>query len=277
MEKIKKSLKNLKASLNYLFKVFQIKLSLWSVYRLKLVVWIVSGIVEPIIWSVLWYATAQGSDSISMTGAQILSYYLFTALMVRITRSWTFDTLRKQIKQGKYTKYLLWPKGVVLYRIGSDWANRVVTVSVLLPIWGIWLAVLNGRGLFEIDMESLVLFMVALLNATILRFCLDLVLGHVALFWEKMDGIAQIYWSAFRLLGGVTVPLLILPVWAFNLIKLLPFRYIVSFPIEIFQGLISDQDILKGFAISGGWLILEIIALSIIFKYGLRKYEAVGI
>lgn len=270
-------IKNLRNHLKYLSRIFVIKLSVWSQYRLKLVVWIISGVVEPVIWSVLWYVTAQSSDSIAMNGTQILSYYLFTALLVRITRSWTFDTLRKEIKNGDYSKYLLWPKGILLYRLGADWANRLVTVLVLLPLWVIWMAVLLFRGDLEVESANLLLFLVAILNATMLRFLLDMVLAHLALFWEKMDGISQIYWSAFRLLGGVTVPLLILPLWAFDLVKLLPFRYMVSFPIEIFQGLISSEEIISGFILSAVWFLVEFATLILILKYGLRKYEAVGI
>jgi ABC-2 type transport system permease protein len=92
-----------------------------------------------------------------------------------------------------------------------------------------------------------------------------------------MDGISQIYWSAFRLLGGVTVPLLLLPDWAFKAVRLMPFRYIVSFPIEVYQGIIDSETIIQGFIISGVWILVELVALTIIFKYGLKNYEAVGI
>jgi ABC-2 type transport system permease protein len=261
----------------YVAAVFIAKLSLWTAYRLKLVVWIISGIIEPIIWSVLWYATSQTSATLEMTGNQILSYYLFTAFVVRVTRSWTFDTIRKEIRKGRYTKYLLWPKGIIGYRIGSDWATRIVTVSVLLPFWLIWFFILSRQGLFEVEPQNAGLFLAALINSIIIRFLLDLVLGHIALFWTKMDGISQIYWSAFRLLGGVTVPLLLLPDWAFKAVRLMPFRYIVSFPIEVYQGIIDSETIIQGFIISGVWILVELVALIIIFKYGLKNYEAVGI
>jgi ABC-2 type transport system permease protein len=277
MHFITKKMQALWNSIRYVLVVFKAKVSLWAVYRLKLVIWIISGILEPIIWSVLWYMTSQSSSTLQMSGKQILNYYLFAALMGRLTRSWTFDTIRKQIRIGKYSKYLLWPKSIILFRLGADWANRIITVSALLPFWVIWLLILKGNNLFEFRVENFTIFVLCTLSAILIRFLLDMMLGHLALFWKKMDGISQIYWSAYRLFGGVTVPLQILPDWTFHAIKFLPFRYIVSFPIEVFQGALNMQEIREGLIISGGWIVVAIIMLLIIFKYGLRKYEAVGI
>jgi len=263
--------------IRYILRVFELKAHVWAVYRLKLIVWIISGIIEPIVWSVLWYVTSQQAEDLAMTGAQILSYYLFVALMSRISRSWTFDTIRKEIRLGRYTKYLLWPKGVIGFRIGADWSNRIVTVIVLLPIWVVWLVLLMNKGLFVVESSRFLLFIIALLLGIVVRFLLDMVLAHLTLFFEKMDGVAQVYWAAFRLFGGVTVPLLLLPSWAFDAIKLLPFRYMVSFPIEIFQGLADSSGIIQGFTLCLMWISVEIIILYILFKYGLRKYEAAGI
>lgn len=270
MEKVLREIK-------YIARVFELKSHVWMVYRLKLVVWIISGIVEPVVWSVLWYVTAEQSDDIAMTGAQILSYYLFVALMSRISRSWTFDTVRKEIRLGRYTKYLLWPKGVIGFRIGADWSNKVITISVLLPIWIVWLGFLSNKRLFVVDTTNILLFLLAIVLGIFVRFFLDMCLAHLTLFFERMDGVAQVYWSAFRLLGGITVPLLLLPSWAFNITTVLPFRYMVSFPIEVFQGLIDTRTIYRGFGIGFVWLMLEILVLVFIFRFGLRRYEAAGI
>lgn len=263
--------------IRYIVSVFELKTHLIMVYRLKLVVWIIAGIVEPVVWSVLWYVTSQQTDDLAMTGAQILSYYLFAALMSRLCRSWTFNTVRKEIRLGRYTRYLLWPKGITGFRVGADWADRLVTVIALLPIWLVWLALLIKRRLFIVESSNVFLFIVAVFLGIFVRFFLDMVLAHLTLFFKKMDGVAQVYWAAFRLFGGITVPLLLLPSWAFNVIKLLPFRYMVSFPIEIFQGTADAGSIVQGFTLCVGWICVEALILHLLFKYGLRRYEAAGI
>lgn len=263
--------------IKYVWASFRLELHRWSVYRLRLIVWIISSIIEPVVWSVLWYVTSEKSGDLIMSGAEILSYYLFITLMKRVVRSWTFDVLRKQILSGSYTKFLIWPKSVVGYRFGADWANRIISVSALIPFWLGWMMVLINRGLLVVDMSNFMLFILAVLWATLLRFLFDMFLAHLTLYFENIEGIAQVYWAAFRVFGGTTVPLLLLPAWAFGITKVLPFRYVISFPVEIFQGLVGPEEIAQGFLISGIWMGVIVLGLSYIFKVGLRKYEAVGL
>jgi ABC-2 type transport system permease protein len=270
-------LKKIRRESRYIWSVFEVNLHLWGVYRLKLVIWILTGLVEPIIWSVLWFVTAQNSEGLAMTGPEILTYYLFISLVSRLTRSWTFDDLRKEIVHGKYSKYMLWPTGVTGYRWGADWANKVVTVLMLLPFWIFWLWILVSNGLFALEPTNIVFFLIALGIATSVRFFMDMVLAHLVLWTEQGDGLAIVYYAVSRLFGGIIVPLALLPAWAHTITKLLPFRYLYSFPIEVFQGVISDREMVQGFAIAVGWLVFWVVGLQIILKVGLRRYEAAGI
>jgi ABC-2 type transport system permease protein len=272
-----KRIRKIKREISYIYTVFKTGLHVWMVYRLKLVVWIVSGLVEPIVWSVLWYAVAQESGDLPMTGAEIMTYYLLIALVSRVTRSWTFDMVRKEIVHGKYTKYLLWPAGITGFRFGSDLANKVITVAALLPVWLLWTVVLARNGLLVFSFENIPLFVLALILAVGIRFYLDMILGHVVLWIERANGLSVVYYSASRLFGGMTVPLVFLPGVLYAVTALLPFRYIYSFPIEIFQGTVDGSQILYGFLIGGAWLLGEILVLQLILKVGLKRYEAAGI
>ncbi len=270
-------MKKVRNELKYIVAVFKVKLHMWMVYRLKLAVWIISGIIEPIVWSVLWYAVAQKDSQLAMTGPEVLSYYLMISLVYRLTRSWTFETLRKEILSGKYSKYLVWPRGIVGFRLGADMANKVITVSALLPVWFVWMFVLLENGWLQLEAENIALFGFGLIFASAIRFLLDMILGHIALWFEKIDGIALVYHSVSKLLGGMTVPLILLPDWAYNFARFSPFRYIFSFPVELFQGKISPDQMRLDILVGIGWLILGVAALQFVFKVGLKKYEAVGI
>lgn len=270
-------MKTVAGNLRYIFTVFRTNLQLWGVYRLKLVVWILSGLVEPLVWSILWFVTATQSDQVGMTGPEILTYYLLIALVSRLTQSWTFDDLRREIVGGEYNKYLIWPKGVTGFRVGADLANKAITVIILLPFWSIWMFILIRNGMFVLAPTSIPLFILALILAMAIRFYLDMILAHVVLWTEQVNGLAVIYHAIDRLFGGVVVPLMVLPVWAYTVTKLLPFRYIYSFPVEVFQGIVPMSEIVQGFAIGLGWLVIEFVVYQLVIKHGLKRYEAAGI
>lgn len=56
----------------------------------------------------------------------------------------------------------------------------------------------------------------------------------------------------------------------------LPFRYMVSFPIEIVTGQLPFIGMLAGFAWQTGWLILALILSAVVWRRGLRHHTAVG-
>jgi len=264
---------NLKTSL----ATFKVGLPQLLAYRFKLVMWVVSGVLEPVVWSVLWYVMAKESEDAVLAGAQVMTYYLFIGLVSRLTWSWTFDDLRSEILQGKYSKYLLWPANIVAYRFGMDMANKGLTLVALLPLWVVWLLVLRSKGLFAFSIGGLPVFALGLGLAIGVRFLVDMTLAHVALWFGRTDGIKIAYHSVSRVLGGITVPLALLPVWASGIAALLPFRYMYSFPVEALLGLVKGEELVRGVGIAVGWLFMSALALVAIMKFGLTRYEATDV
>jgi len=60
-------------------------------------------------------------------------------------------------------------------------------------------------------------------------------------------------------------------------LQLLPFRYTLSFPVEILTGRLGSYDLRFGFLIAGIWLIVLWFVYKLAFKFSIRKYEAEGI
>ncbi len=243
--------------LHYIWAVFKVELDMLAAYRFRLVVWILSGLVEPLVWCVLWYATAKYGAGLTYSTGEVLVYYLFVALVSRITKSWSFDKIKLDVWNGDYSKYLLWPRGVIGYRIGSDWANRVLSVVTLLPIWLVLLGLTISGGLIRFDLLAFILALPALVISIYIAFFLDMILGHFIIWIGKGEGIDLVYQAANRILSGRVVPLSFLPLGLFTFAKLLPFRYDVSFPIEIAMGKLTSSEIVMGFSIGTFWLIVQ--------------------
>ncbi len=270
---MKKSLHDVKI----VFASLRANFSKHLAYRFKLFIWVAAAIVEPLIWSALWYVTAKNGKGMSLTSDQVLTYYLFIAFVSRITASWTFDDLREKILNGSYSKYLLLPANIFQMRFGEDLGQKLLNVITVLPFWLIWMVVLVANNVVAINVSGILLFIIALIFAIAVQFCLDMILAHLALWFSKTEGVAIVYHSVSRVLGGIIVPLILLPGWAYSISKLTVFRYIYSFPVEILQGLLSRSDVILGFGVMGIWISALLLAYYLMQKFGLKKYEAVGI
>jgi ABC-2 type transport system permease protein len=57
---------------------------------------------------------------------------------------------------------------------------------------------------------------------------------------------------------------------------MLPFRYMVGFPIEVLTGHLATRELLFGFSCQLGWLSLTVILSRLVWRSGLRRYSAIG-
>jgi ABC-2 type transport system permease protein len=61
-----------------------------------------------------------------------------------------------------------------------------------------------------------------------------------------------------------------------GLSHVLPFRWMVSFPVETALGRLGPADVLAGYAAQLGWIVAAGILLRLVWRAGIRRYSAVG-
>ncbi|HET8841537.1 MAG TPA: ABC-2 family transporter protein, partial [Ktedonobacteraceae bacterium] len=77
-------------------------------------------------------------------------------------------------------------------------------------------------------------------------------------------------------LSGQLAPLSLFPLPVQWLAQSLPFRWMVAFPVEVLLGGLSASSFAIGLAAQIIWLGLAMGLLVLLWKYGLRRYSAVG-
>ena len=76
--------------------------------------------------------------------------------------------------------------------------------------------------------------------------------------------------------GGQVAPVALLPgaIKAFAVV--LPFRYTLGFPIEVFIGSLDSAELALGFALQAGWIVFGLILMRVLWRSGVKQYQAVG-
>jgi ABC-2 type transport system permease protein len=96
-------------------------------------------------------------------------------------------------------------------------------------------------------------------------------------FWTtRINAINQVYFVIFLFFSGRLAPLDLLPSFAQTLATLLPFRWMLSFPLELLLGLLSTQEILTGYAMQLGWTAVVVALMLLAWRSGVRQFSAVG-
>ena len=71
-------------------------------------------------------------------------------------------------------------------------------------------------------------------------------------------------------------PVVLLPGPIQALALLLPFWYMLGFPVEVLMGQLTAGELVRGFSLQIGWLLVAVGLYQLVWRRGLRRYSAVG-
>ncbi|KPD01042.1 hypothetical protein LR69_00823 [Geobacillus sp. BCO2] len=123
---------------------------------------------------------------------------------------------------------------------------------------------------------QVVLFLAAVVLGAALRFLLSYSCGLLAFWVTKVAAVYGVIDVISLFLSGRIAPLEMLPPVLREWSEWLPFRYMISFPIEIATGVAGGEEMVRGFAVAAGWMALFVAGLQWLWKAGMRKNQAVG-
>jgi ABC-2 type transport system permease protein len=84
------------------------------------------------------------------------------------------------------------------------------------------------------------------------------------------------YYVLMLFLSGQVAPIGLFPAPVQLAANVLPFRWMVAFPVELLLGRLSLRETAAGFAVLLAWLAVGFVGLRITWRLGLKQYSAVG-
>lgn len=256
---------------------YKLALSAEFVYRWRVFIWVISDALQPILFALLWSAVA-ASGSNKFSQESIISYYFMVAIVSKLTQQdWSLQTVSNSIISGDFSKYLVRPFNYLAEMLGSSLAMRSLRIAMLLPLLAVGYYFLQDQLSYVILPATVFLFTVAVIVGFLISFLLGNIFALSAFFVKQILGMRALYVNLVSILSGEYIPLAILPAGLFFFLELLPFRYVLSFPIEIIMGSIHPDEIRRGFFIAIFWVFALYGIYKLIYKIAIQKYEAEGI
>ena len=146
-------------------------------------------------------------------------------------------------------------------------------MTSLLDVYGA-----QFKAVLEEQLQYRVLMAIGLLWLVLqLRFLVEWTLGLLALWVTRMSAVRQLYAVVLLFLSGQVAPLSLFPPQVQTATALLPFRWMVAFPVDVLLGHLTAGQTLIGLAAQGTWVVLTLALLAIAWRAGLRRYAAVGL
>jgi ABC-2 type transport system permease protein len=246
----------------------------WMQYRSFFFVLAFGWMIPPLVALFAWLAAAGDGDLGGMDRGAFVAYYLALVLANQLTYAQTNWTLGDVIRMGGLNAWLVRPLPALYNVLASEVAGKVVYLVFVIPVAALLALVLRPE--LTTTPAQVGLALVSLLLAWALRFFWGCWLALLAFWSTRADALLAVQDSLVFLLSGIAAPVMLLPGVLQTLSRVLPFRYMVGFPVEILVQPLPAGEIVFGLAMQVGWLALALALTAVVWRAGLRRYAAVG-
>ncbi len=245
-------------------------------YRTANYAYMLGMIAEPVIYLVVWstVARSQGGAVEGITVGEFAAYYIVWTLVRNMNIVFTPYGWEGRIRQGELSGMLVRPVHPIHYDLAYFAGWKFVVILLWLPIAAV--LTLIFRPTFDISLLEICVFLIAIWGAYLIRSMLLWVLGMVTFWTTRVSALYDMYFTAELLLSGRLLPLALLPGWAATVADVLPFKYTFGYPIEVIAGDLSTRELFIGLAMQVLWVAVGALLVAVVWRFGVRRYSAVG-
>jgi len=197
-------------------------------------------------------------------------------LAVRLaTSNWMAWQMSMEIRDGTLSAKLLRPIHP-LYAFAADHLSAIpMRILVVSPIVAVMIATSWDR-LARHDPSLVVVLLASLVGAWLLTFFSMVILGSVAFYVDSAMGVFELWIGVHGIFSGYLIPLEVLPGWVSKLAAVLPFRFMLAFPVETLVGLLSPAEALRQLAAQWLYVALTGVLAVRVWHAGVRRFAAFG-
>lgn len=256
--------------------LFRTDLALMLQYRAAMLIWLLGLVLQPIIYLVVWLtvAAARGGEVAGYTAGDLAAYYIVMMLVNHATFTWHMFEMGWRVRSGSFNPLLVQPLHPIHRDIAENVAYKLLTFTAVAPVaaFMVW----YFEPTFSSPVWALVVFLPSVVLAFLLRFLIEWSVGLLAFWITDTSGLQQLYMAGVMFLAGRMAPLDLMPVWVQQLAAILPFRWMVAFPVELVLGRLTQAQVVDGLLVQGLWIALGAGLLHLTWGRAVRRYSAVG-
>lgn len=257
----------------------RMNISVTIAYRGDFIIMQIGNLMVPLISLLVWQAVLASGAALPVDGRYLVAYFLLVAVVDMLTSTWGAFYLAESIRNGMLNLTLVRPISSQINGITNNLGEKAIKVLFLLPVVAIaavLISVLGAGDHFSLptQVSRWLLFGVTVIIAAAIRFALDLLIGCLAFWFEDVSGFLRAMDVIIPVFSGAVVPLALLPAGLQVIGRIQPFRYLVSYPMEVLLGGGTTAPV--DFLGQLGWLAVMTAAAALVWRLGLRSYSAAG-
>lgn len=265
------------AAMRKYFKLFATAIADTTAYRARMLIWALVDASYIFVFPFLWLAIYGSREEVAGFDRQeIVTYYLVLLLMSATVNTYLDYVTIEKIRDGEASKYLTKPINFFFYEYIVGFPYNAVKLFFILLFFFIASPWLKQYFVFPSSVLHLLSIALVFAAANIMRSVWEFIVGMSAFWLEEAGSVRNVNHAAILLFAGELAPLAFFPLWFQETSAYLPFRYFVSFPIDVYLQRVDGFGILTGVVGMLAWTAVFAIIAMVVWRRGVRRYTAVG-
>jgi len=246
-------------------------------YRGPILLWRVGNLLALLTMAAFWLSAKGGATIGGYGKSELVTYYIFVMFLQWIIFWNASGYVSQEIKEGEFsTRALLKPASYYWQKFAHELGWHTLSPLYGLTIIAVALFFLKSNLVFRFSPLTFFFLVIAIFLGAVVCFSLSMCLGLLAFWLTETSQVNSLLWAGLLVLGGQGIPITFFPDMFRTVIYILPFRYVFSFPIEIFLGRLALEGILVAFVIQVLWIGTFVLLYNLLWKKGVQVYSAYG-
>lgn len=259
------------------FHIFILNIQRTLEHRFSNFIWFLISLINPLVLLLYWLGFYRSSNAPTAQIQETITYYILlviigATLMVHIEGDVAYD----DIQLGELSNYLLKPFSYLWWKFFLELPWRLIQGFFGLVVLILVKILFPQFIVLVITPEVVVITFFVSILAYILSFYFKMVVGLTALWLTDFSGFNQMVEVVILMFAGYIMPLNFYPAWLKQIALLLPFPYIIYYPVIALQGKLALSQL--GFVIIPQiiWIIVFKLIFNLMWVNGIKKYSGVG-
>lgn len=247
------------------------------VYRTNFALWRIRTVLQLLLVYFIWWSIFQSQREVfGYTTTTILTYILMSSLVRAFALGTRVTDLIDAINTGSVVNFLIKPFGLIRSILAREAADKLFNILFFIMEISLLYFLLKPPIIIQTDFLVLSYFLITLIGALVINFCINLLISLTAFWTENSWGPLFLMTIILESLGGGLFPIDILPKQLFNILMLTPFPYLIYFPAKMYLGTMSFSEISFGVSVMILWIAILVILTRKMLNAGFRHFTAVG-
>ncbi len=244
-------------------------------YRAQVILWIVSWLF-PLIMMAVWLAVVdEAGPAAGWDESDFASYYVAAAMVMYLTSAWVVWEWDEDIRTGSLSVKLLKPLDPFHHYLANELGWKLFALALLVPLIAVatWLLPILH---YPVTPGRLLVVAVSIVLGFALNMAMSCAFGVLAFWTTQAHSLFGIWTGVGQFLSGWIAPLALFPAGLRQVAGILPFYATLGLPIEILMGRLTGAEIARELSVGAVWTVFFVVLYRVLWRAGLRRYEAVG-